>query len=221
MEIINSASDCNVNKYLACKFNQKYHVLLNDYKGRGEDIDTDTLERLINAFEIIETEFLDACQVTVQEINLMRVAQAAQCRYDAIQNYLLVCFESIKAFDEPYFPAIQKLEKHKYVLIWDGNKDNFIKSLRRIEKSEVKHLIALRNHQKALDDYRNLQETNPTANEHSGNARRDFISMINYIQKAGWVINFETTSLEQLGIAWHDFSEQQKALMEQAERGRR
>ncbi len=212
MEIISTASDCSINNYIACKYKQKYHVL--NKSAAAENIDgTEMLAALIEAFENIDIEFTDLCGVHVEEIDMMRRIFEQECRIDAVKVYLYAMEEHIKVFGEPSFKAIEYLEQHRYVLLWDGDINRFNKRIKSIRGKEAQHIIRLNLLKKELDEFRKRQSELPTA---ENGTQKQFISYINHLQKHGFQINYETTNMYQLGVMWSDYGEHCKMMMDEA-----
>ena len=198
VQYISSCSECTINQFMKCKFDNNFSVLT--LSGNPSE------KELINAFENIQNEYIDLCGIHVPEIELLKSIKALECRIQSMHLYLKVSKDACDQLVEPFIfevlnDAIPCINNNGYRLTWT-NKEDFKKQLNKIELKEKRYIAEHDRKNKELELYR---ENHP--NNIESNSRTEFIRLLNELQKIGYKIDREKTFMEELGIMVNDYNQ--------------
>jgi hypothetical protein len=186
--MIDKASDCTINQYIKCLFDDKLSVL-----GDGTD------EEQKKAFRNIETEYVDLSgQYETGDYETIKNIISIKGRIKQVELLLFIQEQCIKEFQQPYRPAIKDINRLGYNLTWDDNKEDFLQQLINIKSSEERFNVLLEIENKKL----NKDE------ENKGITRIEFIRMLISLQKLKYNIDRDKTTMEELGIMVNEMREQ-------------
>ncbi len=199
-KIIDTAKDCSVKTFINCMFEKKYDDLVLD----GEF----TADEKQQAWQSIYTEFIDICgMVESMEFDLLKSIFYLDCRVKKINLLLYIQRLSIEKIGEPCTGAFENIKMYGHRLFWDKNQPDilaFNKKLNEIEGKEKKYQIELEAKTKEFFDLKKKQANGEVPMQQK---RRDFIRSINNLQKFGFVIDQEKTSIEAFGIMVADYND--------------
>jgi hypothetical protein len=202
--VISSASDCTIKVFIKCKFDKDLSALA--ISG------IPSAEELTNAWETINAEFVDLSGIDIPELDLMRTIHELKCRVEASKCFFQLQHIWLLHFNEPPQPAItamDELKKYGYRLEWTGDKKVFKRQLAKYELKEKKNEVKLIEKEKELDNFHAAEEqaeTNPAVKKTIRNSRTEFIKLLTELQKFGYPINREVTTVEELAIMYKEYS---------------
>lgn len=195
---INTAADCTVKMFKAC-LEGKYRVLALE--------GTTTDEELEQAFEIVYAQYVDLSGLFVtREFDLSAYIHYLDIRITVIKQFVALQRQFVSEFGEPCMSYFHLVKKYGHSLYWDHKNPNlqlFLEKLNKIEPKEVRYQIELKNKKNELFELhkkRLNQEHTPLE------SRKQFVTNIVRLQKAGFVINNDT-SMEDVAIAVSDHRE--------------
>jgi hypothetical protein len=185
--LIDKAQDCSIRDFMRCLFDTKYSVLLKE----GEATD----EEMKAAFDNIQSEYIDmAGQYESGEYYASKDAMEIELRIKVVSSLLELQKQSLAQISLPYFPAFSEFKKFGYRLKWNDDFGQFTQQLDKVESGEKKALIELDMAFKMLESYRNKNQL--SANEKPD--RKEFIKLLNCLQRDKYTIDKEKTSMEDL-----------------------
>lgn len=194
---INTAADCNVKKFEACRFENKLHVLIID----GEP----TEEELREAFEFIHGQYVDLSGLyETREFEMSAYLSSLAVRINTVHEFIRLQREFISQFNVPCVPRFYLVKKYGYTLQWDHDApdiDTFQARLDKIELKEAKFKSELKRKEAELSTFQKKHH----AGEYTPmESRRQFLTQILRLQQAKYVINKSETSVEELAYAIRD-----------------
>lgn len=201
--IISTFGDCTIKVFIKCRFDKDYSGLI--VSGNPSQ------EELFNAFDNINSQFLDLSGTEIAEIELLKSIHELNCRIESAKAFFTLQHIWLYHFDEPPAPAVTamiELGKYGYKLEWNGDKDLFKSQLAKYEAKEKKNIVRLDGLQKQLDNFHKAEEeaeTNPAVKKTIRNSRTEFIRLITELQKFGYTINREVTTMEELAIMYKEY----------------
>lgn len=201
--IISSSAECTIRQFMRCAFEEKYRCLLLP----GAEA---TDEELKTAFEIIYAEYVDyAGLYQNREFEICAYINSLDNRMQVTKRFTEMQRIFIDTFDAPYIPGFAIVKKYGHNLYWDferPDKAAFLKKLQQIDLFEkrftteidkkIHELVELRK-KKEFKEYTVLE------------TRKEFISMLNRLQQARFVIDKDKTSVEELSLMIRDLKDQQ------------
>lgn len=201
--IINEASECTVKQYIRAKFEGKLRVLLID----GEATD----EELARAFDTIETQYVDISKLfETREFEMSAYIDSVGKRVGTVQRFIELQTRFSDEFDMPFLPQLNMLKKYGHTLVWNPEEpdiDYFKKRLSTIENKERKYKSVLSQKVNELVEFKKKI----IAKDYSLlENRQQFISMLNRLQQAKFVIDKNETSMEEIGLMIRDYRDQQE-----------
>lgn len=189
--MIKKASECTINQYIKCLFDKNYSAL-----GEG------TEQELLDAFQNIETEYIDLSgQFESGEYEIIRNIMTISSRIEMVNILMYIHDTCLTEFGRPFLPAITDLKKFGYELIWNNDIEDFRKQLEGIQISEQRYLIQLEDYKTKLKK----PEENIIKTERN---RPEFIRMLINLQKQGYKIDRDVTTIEDLAIIVSELREQ-------------
>lgn len=201
--IISEASECTVNQFIRCAFQDKYRVLLVD----GEATD----EELKAAFENIEAQYVDISGLfQTREFEMSGYIDFLGKRVGTVQRFIELQFRFIDEFQTPFIPAFGLVKRYGHNLFWNPEYPDlelFKKKLTTIEMKEKKYNSILHTKIKELIEFRKkIIKKDFTKLE----TRQQFITTLNRLQQARFVIDRDKTMMEEIALCIKDHKEQQE-----------
>lgn len=213
--IISEASECVVNQFIRCAFQDKYRVLLID----GEATD----EELKAAFQNIEAQYVDISRLfETREFEMSGYINYLGNRVSTIQRFIELQFRFIDEFQMPFIPAFGLVKKYNHNLFWNPeypDLDLFKRKLTSIELKEKKYRSILNTKINELIEFRKKIIKKDYSKLET---RQQFITTLNRLQQARFVIDRDKTTMEDIGLAIKDHKDQAETekMQERAKQGR-
>lgn len=199
-KLISKASECSIRIFMACKFDNDLEQLI--VKGDKSDTTEFSKKELTEAWDNVLAEYIDLSGDSPAEVEMMKGIVYLQARNKSIELGLFVQYESINKLGHPMFEGFQVLRKKGYKLIWNSDKDYFIQQLESIKAKEARFHAELEKKRKDLSTYRDKEKQGPAKEA----GRATFISMLNELQRFGYVIDKDKTTAEDLAVMIFDYS---------------
>lgn len=194
---INTAADCNIKKFEACRFKNELRVLL--IEGDATD------EELREAFEFIHGQYVDLSGLyETREFEMSAYISSLTVRINTVHEFIRLQREFISQFDIPYVPGFYLVKKYGYTLLWDHDApdiDTFVARLEKMESKEAKFKSELKRKETELATFQKKKQTGEYTPMES---RRQFLTQILRLQQAKYVINKNETSVEELAYCIRD-----------------
>lgn len=200
--IINTAAECNIKKFEACRFDNKLRVLI--IEGDATD------EELREAYEFIHGQYVDLSGLyETREFEMTAYISSLAVRINTVHEFIRLQREFISQFDIPYVPGFYLVKKYGYTLLWDHESpdiDTFLARLEKMESKEAKFKSELKRKQTELSTFQSKHQ----AGEYTPmESRRQFLTQILRLQQAKYVIIKNETMMEELAYAIRDQKELQ------------
>jgi len=199
--IIQSAADCNVDKFMKCAFQERYRCLL-----LSGDADDDLLRA---AFEIIYAEYVDYAGLYVtREFEISGYIESLDKRITTINRFITLQRTFLHEFDVPFIPGFALVKKYGHRLYWDFNrpdKEAFLKKLQQIQASESRYQAELN---KKVNELVELRRKKVNKEFTLLESRKQFIMSTNRLQQNKYVIDKDKTTMEELGLMIKDYRDQ-------------
>lgn len=199
--IIQRAADCNVRKFKQCSFDGKYRVLLIEGEASEDD--------LKSAFEYIYAEYVDYSGLYQSlEFEIVAYINSLDTRIQFVRRFVDLQRKFLEQFDVPFLPGLPMIKKYGHHLYWDtsySDPEAFISRLFQIEMKEKKYETKVDQKVKELIELRKKQ----IKKEHTIlESRKDFVTMLNRLRQARFVIDDDNTSVEELALIIKDQRDQ-------------
>jgi len=199
--IIQRAADCTVKQFMQCSFDARYRVLLIDGDGSEDDLKM--------AFEYIYAEYVDYSDLyQSQEFEIVAYINSLDTRIQFIHRFVDLQRKFMEQFDIPFLPGLDMIKRYGHHLYWDANymdRDAFFKKLFQIEMKEKKYDTKVDQKVKELVELRKKK----VQKEHTIlESRKDFVTMLNRLQQARFVIDKDRTTVEELALIIKDQRDQ-------------
>lgn len=196
VKIISNSSECNVNQFISCAFNNDLSVLI--VSGKTSQ------KQLQEAFENILTEFNDISGQSqpMEELVLMRQIMILETRITVFDNLISV-YE--KAALTPWHPIPDRgfplFRKYGYNIEFNGDRKQFLEYLNQVKASELSYKGE---YASLLEELETLQKQNQNVN-----STADEISFLKTIKNIEvfykMQLDFEKYSVKRLAILISDF----------------
>lgn len=199
--IISDAADCNVDKFMACRFKEKYKVLL--LEGNATD------EELRETFEYIYAQYVDYSGLYLtKEFEMSAYIHYLDVRIETIDRFILLQRKFIEEFNAPFVPAFGLLKKYGHHLVWNHKYPDADLFLRKLEKIELKEdkFRTIRNTK--IDELMELRKKHVNKEHTPLESRKEFIIMLNRLGQAKFHIDKQQTSVEELALMIKDHRDQ-------------
>lgn len=203
---VDSAADCTVAQFMACKFENKYDVLAIS----GEP----SLEQLSEAWEKIHVEFIDLSETLIPEVSLLKQIKVLECDIEMINCIVFVLEESVTRLGYPLEKAVNMIAQNGHHPKWNNDVDDYLKQCKKIRSKESKNISLLAIKNKELEDYRKAEAAKKTIN----NSRSEFIRVMNDLRRFGYPIDKDKTTAEELAIMIKTFNDEQKLAADAAKK---
>lgn len=198
--IIQSAGDCVINKFMDCAFKDRHRVLL--ISGDATD------EQLRMAFEIVYAEYVDLAGLYVtREFELSAYISSLDTRIATVKRFVTLQCTFLNEFDTPFLPGFALVKKYGHRLYWDFNrpdKESFLKRLIQIEAGESRYQAELDRKVKELVELRKKKVNKEFSLLES---RKQFIMSMNRLQQNKFVIDKDKTTMEELALMVKDYKD--------------
>lgn len=199
--IIQSAADCNVDKFMKCAFQERYRCLV--LSGDAPD------DLLRTAFEIIYAEYVDLAGLYVtREFEISGYIDSLDKRLATVKRFVNLQRTFLHEFNVPFVPGFSLVKKYGHRLYWDFNnpdKDAFLKRLEQIEAGESRYQAELNRKVNELVELRRKKVSKTFTLLES---RKQFIMSMNRLQQNKYVIDKEKTSMEEMALMIKDYRDQ-------------
>lgn len=202
MIIISQASECTIKQFIKCAFEAKYRGLL--VEGEASD------EELQQAFESIYAQHVDLSGLyQTREFEMSAYINSLDNRIHTIDRFIELQLLFIVEFDIPFIAEFGIIKKYGYNLYWNPEFPDipgFKRKLDQIKNKETKYKSTLKNKINELVELRRKQ----VKKEHTLlESRKGFLTTVNRLQQAKFVIDKNTTTVEELDLMILDHKEQQ------------
>lgn len=195
--IISTAAECNIARFMQCTYEQKYRVLLKE--GDAPD------DQLQAAAEYIYAQYVDFSGLYLtREFEMCAYINFLDTRNQTIKRFLELQKISLLHFDAPFVPAFETIKKYGHKLWWNAESPDlelFKRKLSQVESKEAKYKTKVEEKVKELIAFRARQHNKQFTLLES---RKNFISMLNRLQQSRFVINKNETTVEELGLMIKD-----------------
>lgn len=179
--------DCTISQFMNAWFNQDFSVIEKDQ------------------FVIIYSEYLDTSGLFLNEdFERQGYIQHLNSRINYVKIFVRLQREFISIFDVPFIRDFEFFKnKYGYFLLWKNDKEDFEAQLKKVEMRELKNESHLEIKLKELEDFRKnkgkdkVEKTNEKSLKES---RISFIRMLNSLGKIGYIIDKNSTTIEELSI---------------------
>jgi transcriptional regulator with PAS, ATPase and Fis domain len=168
-----------------------------------------TDKQLKEAFEDIVIEYIDlAGLVDNEEIGLTKRIEQLRIRVTVIDTAIGLQKQSIRHFREPFVEGLPLLKKYGYSIAWNKDAEQFLKELSRIETREKVQQVYLLEAEKEVEQLKKNKSAkvskdirNPTKE------RQKFIDLLTTLPTAGYMIDKERTTVEELASMIRQYNE--------------
>lgn len=159
-------------------------------------------------FETAYCEYMDVSGLyKSKQFEKLSYINYLSIRVTSLRTAINVERDFLEATGEPYQDGFFFFKKYGYKLFWNGNKEQFLEYLSKIEKKEkkfetdlvAKQKVFIAEQQKKVSEQKTLMQT-----------RHEFIRNLNVLQKNGYVINRKTTFVEELCLMMKESLEDKK-----------
>lgn len=199
--IIQRAADCTIKQYMKCAYDGKLKVLV--IEGEASEVD------LQNAFDLINAEYVDLSGLYItQEFEIVGYINSLDSRIQFMRRWIELQRKFLINFDEPYVPGLKMAKRFGHNLYWDfehPDKDAFLQRIAKIEMSEKKYELQV---SRKVDELITLRKKQTTKSPTILESRKTFVSMLNRLQQARFVIDKEKTTMEDLALMVQDYRDQ-------------
>jgi len=199
-KIINSAAECTVRAFMKCAFSDDLTSLIIS----GEP----SKEELHDAWMMIYTEYVDLSGIIqTQEFELMKSIFYLDCRVKKIQLLVHIQNESIEKIGVPCVAAFDRIKLYGHRLIWDPEHPDlkaFKTRLLNIQSLEKRYAIEL---DCKIRELMTLKKKQVDMEEPGIQKRKEFIRALNNLEKSGYRIDRDKTTVEDLALMIADINE--------------
>lgn len=196
---ISKASECNLTQFMSCAFDNDFTVLIISGKPSPK--------QLAEAFENIITEYYDISGIDkdMEEIEILRRLKYLELRNQAVSAAIFAQRQAVLSpeIGEPFTEYFSIFSNNGYAPKWTGDKQAFLKQLDSFERSEASYHKEYEEVKKELEDYYKSE----AAKNKPMNSRKNFIRMVNNIERLGNRIDFNNISLERFAVMVSDYRE--------------
>lgn len=147
-------------------------------------------------FQLVNTEYIDTAGLyETEEFSQVTYIHYLNGRINTVKIAIRLQREFLEEFGVPYQPGFEVLKKNGYSLYWKNDKEQFLKSLERIENKDKKYLSELEGCMKKLKDTRAKKNNKEESVKIS---RGSWIRTINSLGKIGYKIDKDKETVEDL-----------------------
>lgn len=200
---IDNSADCNVKQFMDCCFKEHYRVLILE----GDPTD----EQLKAAHEMIYAQYADLSGLFVsREFELSIYIHSLENRINTIVRFIELQKAFIQEFSMPFVAAFPVVKKYGHSLYWNHDSPDvglFLSKLDKVSSKEKRYNVELAAKKKELFD---LQRKKIKGEHNPLESRKQFITMLNRLAQAKFVIDKNATSVEELALMIKDMRDQQQ-----------
>jgi hypothetical protein len=198
--IIQSAADCVVDRFMKCAFQERYRSLL--LTGDAPD------DQLRTAFEVIYAEYVDLAGLYItREFELSAYISSLDTRIYTVKRFVNLQETFLHEFDAPFIPGFALVKKYGHRLYWDfsnPDKEAFKNKLKQIQASESRYHAELN---KKVNELVELRKKKVTKTFSLLESRKQFIMSMNRLQQNKYVIDKEKTTMEEMALMIKDYKD--------------
>lgn len=189
-------SECSVRQFMDCLFNGKYEVV----NGRDN-------------WSLIYTDYVDMSGAADnKECTLKRAILNIDLRLSFIDSMIILNVKSLNAFGLPWPGSINDVQQYGHRIQWNGDAENFISQLKRIELREIKRISQRNGFIKELEQ---LAKEGMKAENIKEDDRKNFIKLLNGIGKhQGYGIDKDKTMMDEFALMVKSRKDEYEALNE-------
>jgi len=198
---IDNAADCTIKQYMECAFKDKYTVLILE-----GDVPLDELQR---AFALINDQYSDISGLYItREFELSSYLHFLQTRINTVTWFIDLQRRFINHIGEPYVAAFHIVKRYGHKLYWNPDSPDinlFLSKLEALPAKEARYKTELVAKEKELFELRRKKvqgELTPLE------TRKQFVTMLNRLQQAKFVIDKDKTTIEELALMIKDMKDQ-------------
>lgn len=159
------------------------------FKDDRSVMDEDTLQ-------LVNTEYIDTAGLyETEEFHEVTYIHYLNGKINSVKIAIRLQREFLEEFGVPYYKDFKIFIKNGYVVKWNNNKEDFLKTLLRIEAKETKYLSELENCIKKLTEKRAKKIKQETTVKIE---RGSFIRTLNSLGKVGYKIDKDKETVEDL-----------------------
>lgn len=200
---MNTAKTLNITDFMAAWFDGNYAVI-----GEGA-----TREH----FEAIKTDYIDMAGLYAsRDFDMTYNLLMYENRLNVIQNFMIVQRGYIDAVGVPKLDSLDMLERFNHVIIWQDDKEKFLKKLEQVDLKENKTRALLNQLEKQITDNNGKKEAVFVSQSQE---RKNFMSMIINLEKNGYKIDEVKTTVEKLAIMIQRQREEYERMMAESRQG--
>lgn len=195
VKLKNKASECNINEFMSCAFDDDRSVLIVSGKP--------TPKQLHEAWNNILTEFNDISgqSAPMEELVLMRQILILTARIKAMSMFIYAHEQAATLQGIDVIEDFSLFTEYGYTISYNGNKKHFLSQLQQIKQSELAFEFDLIDLEKELKE---LQKKDATLN--SSSSRYNFLDQIKNIELFYKMqLNFDSYSIERLAVLINGF----------------
>ena len=201
IQIISSSSECSIRMFMSCAFGKDLKSLIIS----GEPAE----EELNAAWLNIYTEFVDLSGLAqTQEFEIMKTIFYLDSRVKRIKLLIFIQNESIEKLGQPCIGAFAKLDMYGHRLMWDKDHPDleaFKQRILSIESTEKRYEIELNGKIKELMNLKKKQQNQELPEMQK---RKEFIRSLNNLERAGFRIDRDKTTVEDLALMIGEMNDQ-------------
>src|ERR1700749_359678 len=189
-------SECSIKVFMECLCNKKY-----DGVGGFDN------------WNSIYTEYIDLSgSADTKECSLKRTILDIELRLSFINSVIEVNIRSLNAFNLPFPGTIEDIKNYGHHIAWNGDKEDFVKQLKKIERRESKRIAEREGLIKELNQ---LVKEGMKATNVKENDRKNFLVLLNGIGKhQGYGIDKDKTMMDEFSLMVKSRKDEYEALMQ-------
>jgi len=178
---------CTISQFMNAWFNQDFSLITKEQ------------------FVLIYSEYLDTSGLFLNEdFERQGYIQHLNSRINYVKMFVKLQRDFIKCFDMPFIRDFEFFkDKYGHFLLWKNDKDDFEQQLKKVEMRELKNQSQLEIKLKELEDFRKSKgkdKIEQTSEKSLKESRISFIKMLNSLGKIGYIIDKNSTTIEELSI---------------------
>jgi len=150
-------------------------------------------------FYIVKTEYIDTAGLYDENVfQKVSYIHFINSRINSITLSIKLQKDFLKEFGLPYKPALPFLNKFGHRVRWNGDEEDFISQLDKVEKRESRYTSILENE---MVELKKLQKETKTPEEDDDKLTRErFIRTVNTLGKIGYKIDYDKTTVEEMAL---------------------
>jgi hypothetical protein len=152
-------------------------------------------------FKVVRTEYIDTAGLYDESV-FQKVCYIyfLNSRINSIALSIRLQKDFLKEFDIPYKPALPFLNKFGHRVRWNGDEEEFLSQLDKVEKREARYTSMIENEIVELKKLQKQAKINNEEEEDIKIVRERFIRTINTLGKIGYKIEYDGTTVEEMAL---------------------